>query len=111
MDKKVILLLDGEPVEIKNALIGARMEDNDHTPFSVYAGQLEISEVGLSLLHILRAVLKINTEEMGMSLDTSENFILFTLQEAVKLEKLRRNDVTKNRNVEAFIKKYMDNQY
>jgi len=111
MDKKVMLVLDGEVIYIKNALIGARMEDNDHTPFSVYAGQMDIGEIGLSLLHILRAVLKINVDEMGLSMNLAEDFVLFTLKEAVKLENLRRDDVTKNRSVEAFVKKYMDNQY
>ena len=111
MDKKVLLLLDGEAIEIKNALIGARMENEDNTPFSVYAGTMDIGELGLSLLHIFRAVLKINTEEMDMPMNLAEDFVLFTLKEAVRLEKARRDDVTKNRSMEAFVKKYMDNQY
>lgn len=106
-----MLVLDGEVIYIKNALIGARMEDKDHTPFSVYAGQMDIGELGLSLLHIFRAVLKINVEEMDMPSHSAEDFILFTLKEAVRLENARRDDVTKNRSVEAFVKKYMDNQY
>lgn len=111
MDKKVILLLDGEAIEIKNALIGARMENEDNTPFSVYAGSMDISELGLSLLHIFRAVLKINTEEFDMPMNLAEEFILFTLREAVVLENLRRDDLSKNRSIEAFVKKYKDNQY
>ena len=111
MDKKVMLVMDGEIIYIENALIGARMEDKDHTPFSVYAGQMDIGEIGLSLLQIFRAVLKINMDEMDMPMRTAEDFILFTLKEAVRLETERKDDVTKNRSIETFVKKYMDNQY
>ncbi len=110
-NQKIILDLDGDKFEITNALIGARMVNSDNNPFSVYAGKMEIGEFGLSFLHIMRAVIKINIEELGLSFSAAKEFIDFTAQTAMTLEKNRMNDFSKTNSLDAFVKKYMDNQF
>jgi hypothetical protein len=110
-NQKIILDLDGDKFEITNALIGARMVNSDNNPFSVYAGKMEIGEFGLSFLHIMRAVIKIGVEELGLSMSATKDFIDFTTKTAISLEKNRMFDFSKTNSMEDFVKKYMGNQF
>jgi hypothetical protein len=111
MNKKVFLDLDGDRIEIENALIGGKMAQGAQEPFSVYAGPLDIGDIGLALLHIMRATIKITMDELHLPLQSSEEFMLFTLKTALQLERAKRSDLTTTRGMEAFIKKYKGNQY
>lgn len=111
MTKEVKLLIDGQMLEVHNALIGARMDDRDKTPFSLYAGNIDFTEVGVSLLHILRGVIKINREEHDLSPTDIKEFLLFTVKTALDLERERHNDYSFGYSMDSLVKKFKDNQF
>ncbi len=111
MTKDVKLLIDGQRLEVHNALIGARMDDQHDTPFSLYAGNVDLQEVGVALLHIFRGVIKINREEHGLSWNDSKDFMLFTMRTALELERNSRNDYEFGYSMESLVKKFKDNQF
>jgi hypothetical protein len=111
MTKDVKLLIDGQMLEVHNALIGARMNDRTDTPFSLYAGNIDLSEVGVSLLHVVRGVIKINREEHGLNPNDIKDFLLFTVRTALDLERDRHNDYSFGYSMESLVKKFKDNQF
>jgi hypothetical protein len=91
----------GETFVLKNAFIGGR-NVADKNPVGVYSGVLDVAEMGISLLSMFRAILRTTREEMGMPTDTAEDFILFTLAEAIK----RETEEEKMVAVEEFVNKF-----
>ena len=86
--KGVTLFFDGEEVFLQTAIIGGVTGDAIECPMGMYAGKLQPEDVGLSLLHSLRAVIKITREHWGFNMSKTEDFIVFTLAEAIRREKL-----------------------
>lgn len=105
-DAKVTVSFAGESFVLKNTFIGGRSVEDEH-PIGVYSGVLDISEMGISLLSMFRAILRTTREEMGMPTKIAEDFILFCLAEAIKKETAEE----KIQAVEEFVNKYFGNQY
>lgn len=111
MTNNIHLVLDGNSIEVKNCLIGGRMVDTTDTPFAVYCGNTDISEVALSMLHIMRATIKLIRNEYHMSTEASQDFLNFISVEAIRLEREHAAELETGDSVETFVKRYMDNQF
>lgn len=85
--KGITVHFDGEELFLQTAIIGGVTGDALECPMGMYAGKLLPEDVGLSLLHSLRAVIKITRDHWRMDMDKAEDFIIFTLAEAIRCEK------------------------
>jgi hypothetical protein len=81
--------LDGTVYKLKTALVGGLLHDDPSYPMAFYAGKLALEEIGMSLLHALRAVIKIQVDVHEFTLEESEEFVLFCLAEAMSREERR----------------------
>lgn len=105
-NKKVFLEIGEERFEIHNALIGASMKPNGEEPFSIYAGKLDVSDIGLALLHVIRAAMKITREEYNTPLSVTKEFIEFTVKTAFDMESTNDfMDFVRSDSVQEFILK------
>lgn len=79
--------VDGQKFELRGGFVGGFMSDFTNAPVGMYAGTLSVEDTGISLMHLLRAVIKINVEEQGLNYEQSKAFIDFTLEQALRIEK------------------------
>lgn len=84
---RFIVELDGQKMELSAGFVGGFMADMSNAPMGMYAGNLSLEDTSISLLHILRAVIKINVEEQGLNHEQSKVFINFAVEQAIKIEK------------------------
>jgi hypothetical protein len=105
-DSHITVSFCGDTFILKNVFIGGR-NTKDDSPMGVYSGVLDIAEMGISLLTMFRAILRTTREEMGMPTDTTEDFILFCLAEAMK----RENEESKQQAIEEFVNKYFSDHF
>jgi hypothetical protein len=87
--KFVTVDLDGQIFKLETALVGGKIHGDPEYPIAFYAGKVTLEEIGMSLLHALRAVIKIHTDVHDFSLRQSEEFIIYCLEEALKREHRR----------------------
>lgn len=91
--KKIIIKIEDYEYEMETALLGGIKSGDPQHPMGIYAGTLAIEDIGMALLHALRATLKISLDVHKMDIETAESFILFTVHEAVKRERARMEKV------------------
>lgn len=76
---------DDQVLLLQNCFISGRLVEEDGD-VGFYGGQVDIGEMGVSLMNLLRAVLKTTSEECGLTLEKSTEFIKHCLVEAVNRE-------------------------
>jgi hypothetical protein len=84
--KNVTVKFDNEEVLLNTALIGGVLGDGSEFPMGMYAGHLDIGEIGIALMHCHRAVIKLLREQHGFNLEDSLEFVCFCMAEASKRE-------------------------
>lgn len=94
-------------MHLDNALIGGNLIEENGIPIAFYGGNINIVEVATTLMYTLRAVMKITTEEHGMSISKARELIIFCMEEASDREKAEIEDPTVN----TLVKKFIDNLY
>jgi|tagenome__1003787_1003787.scaffolds.fasta_scaffold19819119_2 hypothetical protein len=82
MDKFITVKWADQTIKLKTALIGGVTDDIHACPMGMYAGSMDIGDIGLALLHNLRATIKVVKDHHDMSVDQGVDFILFCLKEA-----------------------------
>jgi hypothetical protein len=87
--KYVTINLDGQIFKLKTALVGGIIHGDPEYPMAFYAGKLALEEIGMSLLHALRAIIKIQLDVHQFTLPQTEEFIVFCLAEAIRREERR----------------------
>lgn len=105
-DAYVTVTFAGDTFVLNNVFIGG-ISIKDGNPIGVYSGMLDVAEMGLSLLAMFRAILRTTREEMGMSPEITEDFMVFCLAEAIKKE----SEEEKILAVEEFVNKYFKNHF
>ena len=91
MDQKqyVTVEVDGQIFKLKTCLMGGSLLDDPGYPMAFYAGKLALEELGMSLLHAFRALVKIQMEIHNFTLDECAEFINLCMMEALKREEKR----------------------
>ena len=85
--EKVTITIGKQQIHLSKAFVGGIMDDYTAAPVGLFSGDLDLADTNIALMSLLRAVIKINTEEMGMDLAQSEKFIEFALMKAIEHEK------------------------
>lgn len=95
--ERIFLEIEGQKkMELKTALIGGTLAaetEGEENPTGMFAGKLDLGDMGIALLHSLRTVIRIQREYHKMPLDTSIDYIKFTLEEAIRREVLDKDSV------------------
>lgn len=90
-DNIVTIKWADQTMELKTALVGGVTSDAHECPMGMYAGSMDIGDIGMALLHNLRAALKVTKDHHGMNTMQGKDFILFCLNEAVAREVENKN--------------------
>jgi hypothetical protein len=88
-DKFITCDVDGQIIKLKSALVGGLIYGDPEYPMAFYAGKLALEEMGMCLLHALRATIKIQVDVHKFSIKETEEFILFCVAEALRREERR----------------------
>jgi hypothetical protein len=108
-EKSVIkVTLDDEIIFLENAFIGGRLENNAFMGF--YGGVLDLGEMGISLMSLLRGVVKALNEECNLTLNQAEKYIIFCLNEALQKEKEESQADHIQKELYQIVNRFMDNQ-
>lgn len=101
-DEKVKLIAKGETYALDNVLIGGIIGNKDkaHEQMGVYSGEVSCENIGLSMLHALRAAIRLLHDELGLPMDEIFKLIKFTVETALKME-------TTKSDVEAMLEKIL----
>jgi hypothetical protein len=89
------IIFDGQEINLKSGFVGGWMADMKNTPMGMYAGNLSIVDTNIALVHLLRAVIKMNTEEQFMNYEQSKALIERAMLEAFKIELENRDEDNK----------------
>jgi len=108
--EKLTLLFEKQELVLKSGFVGGLLADKTGAPMGMYLGNLGIENTNLALVHLLRAVIKLNVEEQNMNIKQSEAFIKVALNEAVKREAANKNidNVTLKQQQEILLKMRRD---
>ena len=108
---------DDEILELKNVFIGGRMADEQNTLVGFYSGVVDIGEMGVSLMSLLRGVLKTVHSECGLPHSKSVEFVKECLLEAVAREitdsltlDQEANVIRTQRELQEIVNRFMKNQ-
>jgi hypothetical protein len=106
------LIFDGQEINLKSGFVGGWMADLKDCPMGMYAGNLSIVDTNIALVHLLRAVIKMNTEEQFMNYEQSKALIERATKEAFKIEKENapNQNVSLDQHNEIVLKMRKDNQ-
>lgn len=104
------IIIDGQEINLKSGFASGWMADMKDTPMGMYAGNLSIVDTNIALVHLLRAVIKMNTEEQFMNYEQSKALIERAMLEAFKieLENKDENNVSLAQHNEVVIKMKKD---
>jgi hypothetical protein len=97
--KPITVIIDDEKFEIDQCIIAgvfSKGHSQEGHPMGSWCGSLEIGDMGIALMHALRAIIRINTEYQGLRITQSAEFINDCAKEALKREILNRNDATEH---------------
>lgn len=100
--------IDDEIIRLENVFVGGRLTND--TIMGFYGGALDLGEMGISLMSLLRGAIKALNEECGLSLHQSEKFVLFCLTEAMKKEKEEAQADPIQKELYQIVNRFMDNQ-
>ena len=90
-NKKMVITFEGQKIELKCGIVGGIMNDFTKAPMGMYYGKLNVLDANLALVHLLRAVLKLCTEELKMDPIQAGLFCDFALREALLREEKNKN--------------------
>jgi hypothetical protein len=99
---------DDEIIPVENAFVGGRMTDGGAMGF--YGGVLDIGEMGVSLMCLLRGAIKTFYEECDLTFEQSEKIILCCLTEAFRKEELEKRNNPIEKELYSIVSRFMDNQ-
>jgi hypothetical protein len=104
------IIVDGQEINLKSGFVGGWMADMKNTPMGMYAGNLSITDTNIALVHLLRAVIKMNTEEQFMNYEQSKGLIELATLEAFKIELENKveDNITLDQHKEVVIKMRKD---
>jgi hypothetical protein len=86
LDELTIILGDGTKIELESAFVGGRLKDITNAPMGMYSGKMNFDSAATSLIHLLRAAIKLCTEEMGMNHHMANDFLHFCAEKATEIE-------------------------
>lgn len=88
------IIFEGRAIDIQTGLVGGVTGDDLNVPIGMYAGKMEMEEIGLCLIHVHRVILKMFIEHYGLNIKAIDEFICLCKNEAIKRE-LRANEFEK----------------
>lgn len=97
---------DDQTIHLENAFIGGRWVEEDMNPIGFYGGKIDIGEMAISLMNLLRGVIQITGQECGLSAEKREDFLISCCAEALR----REEETTKEEAIHSLVKRFMDNQ-
>jgi hypothetical protein len=100
---------DNEVISVENAFVGGRMAECGGT-MGFYGGILDIGEMGVSLMCLLRGAIKTMHEECGLSFHQAEKIILCCLTEAFRKETEEKQNESIQKELHSIVSRFMDNQ-
>jgi hypothetical protein len=107
VDKPQIEVRWGDQIiHLENAFIGGRWVEEDMNPIGFYGGKIDIGEMAISLMNLLRGVIQITGQECHLSPEKREDFLISCVAEALR----REEATTKDDMIHSLVKRFMDNQ-
>jgi hypothetical protein len=106
----VEIRFDNEIIPIENVFIGGRIEGENGSVMGFYGGSLDVGEMGISLMCLLRGAIKAFNEECELSLEESEKLILICLQEAFHREAQEKTKESMEKELYKVVNRFMKNQ-
>jgi hypothetical protein len=105
------IIVDGQEINLKSGFASGWMADMENTPMGMYAGNLSVTDTNIALIHLLRAVIKMNTEEQFMNYEQSKALIEMATREAfrIELENEEEQNVSLDKHNEIVLKMRKDN--
>lgn len=88
----IVIRVGTEEIKAKNVFIGGFKDDGSEDIIACYGGVLDPAEMGLSLMHLHRATMRIMVNQLRMPLDKAEEFMLLCLAEAVRREEAQERE-------------------
>jgi hypothetical protein len=85
----------GRTVEFKTCLLSGMANDGEDTPMAMFVGRFDLHEFGIILMSQLRAVYKILQREFEMDNPEAEDFVVFCLANAIKIEEEAKRRVAR----------------
>lgn len=80
------LIIADEMMTFDNALVSGKLNDPDQTPSSLYNGELDLQEIHSALYYANRTVIKLLVEELDVSFEHVDDFLLSAVSEAITKE-------------------------
>jgi hypothetical protein len=106
----VEIRFDDEIIHITNAFIGGQISEEDGSVMGFYGGSLDVGEMGISLMCLLRGAIKAFHEECELSLEECEKLILVCLTEAFHREAQEKSKEAMQRELYKVVNRFMKNQ-
>ena len=105
----ITISFEDKEFKMTNAFIGGSLDDARKTPIGMFTGSVDIGDMGVALLTVIRTVLQTTTTEIGMSLEQSADFVVVCLAEAMKREEQALN--VNRDELHDIVKKFMKNHF
>jgi hypothetical protein len=106
----VEIRFDNEIINIENVFIGGRIAGEDGSVMGFYGGSLDVGEMGISLMCLLRGAIKAFHEECELSLEECEKLILVCLTEAFHREAQEKSKESLQKELYKVVNRFMKNQ-
>jgi hypothetical protein len=101
----------GEKVELESALVSGYSADTARSPFSVYAGPLDLDCIHTALFFANRTVIKLLVDEFDIPLDHNlDEFLISATAEAITKEYNERRNGQSSVEIQKIVKQFRKNQ-
>jgi hypothetical protein len=86
LDRITVTFEDGTKIALSSAFVGGILDDITGAPMGLYSGQINPHTAAVTLIQLLRAGLKMATEELDMDMPTARKLLDFCVNEAYETE-------------------------
>src|SRR4051812_27175769 len=100
---QITVMWEDQTMHLENAFIGGRFVEEDMNPIAFYGGKVDIGEMAISLMNLLRGVIQITGQECGLTAQKREDFLLSCCAEALR----REEEATKEETIHNLVKRFM----
>lgn len=92
------ILIDGKEFDLKSGFVGGTLDGLIDAPIGMYYGELNLGKMNLEVMTALRSIIKICHSEFYLNYEGSKKFIELALDEAIRREKLKLDDISLNKH-------------
>lgn len=86
LNDNITILFDGKKLELKCGVIGGRLADDTNATMGMFFGLLDIEEGAITMLHAMRAFIKMVVDDFDGDMQRAESLLHFIVEDAIKRE-------------------------